>query len=679
MKHFFRGSVLMLCLWALAVPGWAVQTVRLAAAEHRPYLGEGLLEGGYAQAVVAEAFARAGYRLQVDYYPVARARREAVLGRVDGWISFQATGDADDEALTNSSAFPGGQIGLLTRRDFEAEPLGGLDTRTAQVLRRLAAYRFGVVRGARIQRDFDQADFLNKQYAASDLQNVDKLVAGRVDFVVIDKYVAASLMVDKRPYLIGQLEFRTPALIERGFHVAFSRRSARQRELRAAFDRALATMRADGTLQAMLERHGLDRETASPGGSTTLTIGTVNNAEMQVMQTLSREFEQAHPGVRLRWQVLDENTLRRRLLSDLAVNDGVFDVMTIGAYEAPIWARRDWLAPVELTARYDYEDVLAPVRAALSHEGRPYALPFYAESSMLFYRTDLFEAAGLSMPRQPTWMQIERFAQALHAPAREQYGICLRGKPGWGENITIIGTMANTYGGRWFDEHWHPDLLSPAWRAAVDQYQRLLGAYGPPDAVRNSYNENLALFADGHCAMWVDATVAAGTLYDGSVSQVSDRLGFAPAPVARTPKGAHWLWVWALAVPASSSHRAEAMQFIRWATSKGYIRRVAQTNGWVTVPPGTRRSTYESPAYRAAAPFAEFVLEAIESADPIDSTALPKPYVGIQVVGIPEFTAIGRTVGLNVARVLQGELTVDEALQDAQREVDVIMRRAGYY
>ena len=418
---------------------------------------------------------------------------------------------------------------------------------------------------------------------------------------------------------------------------------------------------------------------ATAANAETITVGTVNNNDMVVMQSLTDAFEQSHPDITLDWVVLEENVLRQRLTTDIATGGGQFDVMTIGTYEVPIWAKRDWLAPLDnLPEDYQVDDLLQSVRDGLSHDGTLQALPFYAESSMMYYRKDLFDQAGIEMPEQPTWQQVHDWAGQLHDADQEHYGICLRGKPGWGENMALVSTMVNSFGGRWFDMDWQPQIDSPAWQEAVSFYVDLLSNYGPPGASSNGFNENLALFSRGNCAMWVDATSAAGKLFDADESQVADKLGFAPAPIAKTPKGSHWLWSWALAIPASSESKEAAREFITWATSKDYVALVGEREGWTSVPPGTRASTYENPQYQQAAPFAGFVLDAIQGADPTDSTLEPSPYSGVQFVGIPEFQSIGTQVGQMVTAALTGERTVEQALQAAQRATERTMERAGY-
>ncbi len=412
----------------------------------------------------------------------------------------------------------------------------------------------------------------------------------------------------------------------------------------------------------------------------TLTIATVNNGDMVVMQGLSSEFEKLHPDIHLRWVVLEENVLRQRVTTDIATKAGQFDILTIGNYEVPIWAKQGWLLPMDnLPASYDVNDLLKPVRDGLTVNGKLYALPFYGESAMTFYRTDLFKKAGITMPAAPTYDQIRSFADKITDKSHQIYGMCLRGKPGWGENMAYITTLVDTEGGQWFDMHWKPTIDTPQWKKAIGFYDDILKADGPPGATSNGFNENLALFASGHCGMWIDATVAAGLLFDKKQSQVADEVGFAPMPTGSYAGGPTWLWSWNLAIPASTKQADAARTFVTWATSKDYIKLVAAKNGWVSVPPGTRTSTYENPDYQKVAPFAKFVEKAIDVANPTGQTREPRPYTGAQFVGIPEFQGIGTQVGQTIAATLTGQMTVDQALKAAQSATERTMRQAGYY
>ena len=417
----------------------------------------------------------------------------------------------------------------------------------------------------------------------------------------------------------------------------------------------------------------------SAHAASTITIATLNNPDMIELKKLAPAFEKANPDIQLKWVILEENVLRQRATTDITTNSGQFDVITIGTYEAPQWGKRGWLSPMTgLPANYDLDDVVKTARDGLSSGGVLYALPFYVESSMTYYRKDLFQAAGLKMPDQPTYDQIKQFADKLTDKSKGQYGICLRGKAGWGENMAFVSTVVNTFGGEWFNEKWQAQLDTPEWKKAVGFYADLLKSDGPPGASSHGFNENLTLMSSGKCAMWIDATVAAGMLYNKSQSQVSDKIGFAAAPIAVTPKGSHWLWSWSLAIPKTSKQQDAAKKFAAWATSKEYIEMVGKDEGWASVPPGTRKSTYARPEYKQAAPFGDFVLKAIETADPNDATLHKVPYSGIQFVGIPEFQSFGTVVGQSIAGVVAGQTSVDNALKAANAAADRAVKQAGY-
>ncbi|MET0330287.1 MAG: sugar ABC transporter substrate-binding protein [Dyella sp.] len=410
---------------------------------------------------------------------------------------------------------------------------------------------------------------------------------------------------------------------------------------------------------------------------TSITVAVVNNPDMITMQKLAGDFGKSHPNVKVNFVTLPENELRQKVTTDIASGAGQYDVVMLSNYETPIWAKNGWLVPMTPAADYDVNDLLKSVRQGLSYSNKIYALPFYAESSMTYYRKDLFAQAGLTMPAEPTWTQIGEFAAKLHNPGKGTYGICLRGLPGWGENMALFDTMVNAYGGRWFDMNWKPELTSAPWNKAANQYKTLLTKYGPPGATSNGFTESETLFANGQCAMWVDATVAAGYLSDPATSKVASNVGFAQSPHEVTKNGSAWLYIWALAIPKSSKHQPDAQAFIDWATSKGYIADVAKAKGWIAVPPGTRYSTYANADYLKVAPFAKLVQQAIDSADVTKPSAQQVPYTGIQFVDIPEFQAIGTRVGQIMAGIVAGQTTVEQGLQQGQVFTQRLMMQSG--
>ncbi len=680
-KGFVRcalAAVRTVCCWLLlsGMPLHAAPAnVVLAATAMPPYMDVRLLGQGYVAELVRAAFEAEGYVLDIRFYPPARARALLAAGEVDGLLPV-GTDPAMASDLLLSDSFPGAVVGLMKSRKLALSYPANAAEDPIRTLQAFSAYRMGAVREIANAPGFESAKFLKREWVSDDLQNLDKLGLGRIDLVLIDKYRAGELLATQRPHLIGKLDFLDPPLFQSRFHVAFSAHRPNANTLRATFNRGLAKLVQKGETERIMARHGLSSTPRTQDRAKVLTVATVANADMLIMKRLSAQFEKNNPGVRIEWRVLDENTLRTRMMTDLAVGQGEYDVMTIGSYETPLWAAQGWLEVLEpLPARYEVDDLLPMVRDSLSWHGKLHALPFYAESSMTYYRTDLLAKVGQVMPERPTWTEIRRLAALMHDPAAGIAGICLRGKPGWGENMALLTTMVNAHGGRWFDTHWVPQIDSPQWLQAVDMYVNLLRRYGPSTPVDLGFNENLRLFSEGRCAIWVDATVAASTLLNPKRSPLAGQFGFVRAPSETTRVGASWLWAWALAVPASSRQKPLARRFVEWASSQGYIQAVAQQEGWQAVPPGTRKSTYRNPAYLAQAPFAAFVAQAMNDQD---ARPLGRLFNGQAWVAIPEFPAIGQLVGEELALALQGKKSTTQALQSANAAARQRLQDAGY-
>jgi sorbitol/mannitol transport system substrate-binding protein len=422
---------------------------------------------------------------------------------------------------------------------------------------------------------------------------------------------------------------------------------------------------------------------AGAGGGTgngTVTVAIVANPQMRDIQQLTRVFERDHPDVKIRYVTLPENEARARITQDVATKAGQFDVVMIGTYEAPIWGRNGWLTDLTPYARadraYDVDDLMPAVRKGLSVGDKLYAVPFYGESSFLMYRKDLFAQAGLKMPAHPTWTQVAGFARKLKTPKRA--GICLRGLPGWGEQLAPLDTVINTFGGRWYDQNWNAQLTSPATARAVKFYLDLVKQAGEPGAPNAGFSECLTAYTQGQAAMWYDATVAAGSLEDPKVSKVVGKNGYVAAPVMET-RTSGWLWAWSLAIPTTAKDPKAAWKFVSWATSKEYIRMVGERLGWTRVPPGSRQSTYRIPQFvRASSGAAGVTLDALRTVDPNRPTKEPVPYTGIQYVQIPEFQDLGTKVSQQFAAVLAGNESVGDALRSAQSEAAAVADDGGY-
>jgi sorbitol/mannitol transport system substrate-binding protein len=420
---------------------------------------------------------------------------------------------------------------------------------------------------------------------------------------------------------------------------------------------------------------------------TNITVATVNNPDMVVMKELSSIFMQQNPDISVDFQVLPDNVLRQSITQDVAVGAGRYDVVTVGPYEVQsAFAKNKWLAPLnplfdalpaDARQAYDLDDILKTIRGSLTVDGNLYALPFYGESSFTMYRKDLFDKAGLTMPERPTWAQIREFACKLNDPANGVYGIAMKGIPDYGQLAPFI-TLMHSFGAKWFDEKWHPQIDTPKFKEAFTFYVSLLKDCGEPGATSVGFNEALTLTSQGKAAIWVDATVASGLLQDPKTSKVVDKMGYALAPSQGSINGAAWLWTWALGIVESSKHKPEAFKFILWATSRDYDKLVAEKFGIVRMPPGTRYSIYKNDAYLKSAPFAALTLGAIESADMIHPAKDSVPYTGTAQVNIPEYASWAADFGQNFSAVVAGKMSIDDALKRSQESAEKAMKAAGY-
>jgi sorbitol/mannitol transport system substrate-binding protein len=407
----------------------------------------------------------------------------------------------------------------------------------------------------------------------------------------------------------------------------------------------------------------------------TLTVAIVANPQMEDIANLTPELFTSKTGIKVQYTIPEEGKLREIITRDISGGGGQFDVIMIGPYEAPQFGTNGWLEDLtpyaEKDASYQVDDLIPAVKNALSADGKLYASPFYAESSFVMYRKDILEAKGVTMPERPTWDDIAAIAREIDSD--EMAGICLRGKPGWGDLGASFTTVLNTFGGTWWSatpegEVDEAQVDQPEFKEALQFYVDLVQDAGEDDAANASFNECLTQYQEGKVAMWYDATVAAGIL-EADDSPVKGKNGYALAPVKET-EASGWLWTWALAISQNADDPDTAWKYISWATGPDYIKAAGTkvSGGWAAIPPGTRFSTYEIPEYQEAAKaFAQQTLDAMQAAPIENPGTTPRPGLpGVQYVGIPQFQDVGNRCTQQFSAAISGQTTVDAALQACQ-------------
>jgi sorbitol/mannitol transport system substrate-binding protein len=421
---------------------------------------------------------------------------------------------------------------------------------------------------------------------------------------------------------------------------------------------------------------GAEQLFSGGGSGTKVTVAIVSNPQMQDAISLSYLFEREHPDVNLDFVSLPENEARAKITADVSTQGGEFDVVMISNYETPMWSANGWLVNlqpyIDATPDYEAADFLPQLRTTLSHKGDLYSVPFYGESSFLMYRKDLMAKAGIRMPLRPTWDQVVKIAAEMHNAGTGMVGICLRGDPGWGENLAPIDTVINSFGGRWFNPAWQAQMTSPEVTRAVSTYVSTVRNYGEPGAPEAGFSECATLYSQGDAAMWYDATSAVSTIEDPASSKVAGRNGYAWAP-SQDGRPSGWLYTWSLAIPSTCPNKQAAWDFISWMTSKSYIRTAGEKLGWSHVPPGSRFSSYQIPQYKKlAAAYGPLTLQSINATSSAHPTVKPVPYTGIQFLDIPEFQDLGTNVSEQFSAAIAGQQSAASALAQAQQYAQAV-------
>jgi sorbitol/mannitol transport system substrate-binding protein len=404
-----------------------------------------------------------------------------------------------------------------------------------------------------------------------------------------------------------------------------------------------------------------------------ISVAIVANPQMQDIASLTPSLFTAKSGIKVNYTILDEGKLREITTRDVGSGGKAFDAVMIGPYEAPQFGVAGLIQNLTPAAKadksYNYSDLIPAVRNALSANGHLYASPFYGESSFLMYRKDILAKAGLKMPLHPTWQQVAAIAKKLNTSSMS--GICLRGKPGWGDLGAAFTTVLNTWGGTWWSAkpNGQPDKAQvdqPAFKSALDFYAGLVKAAGEPDAANSSFNECLAAYQAGKVAMWYDATVAAGLL-EAKDSPVRGKNGFAFA-LTRDSLDRVALDV-ALAIPKAHARSTDAWKYI-----VGDERPIHQGGGthtrgsWPSVPPGTRFSTYRRRGTRRPGSRSRASRWRHEDRPDHPPGTTKRPGLpGVQYVGIPQFQDVGNRCTQLFSAVIAGSMKDTDALSQCQQ------------
>lgn len=375
------------------------------------------------------------------------------------------------------------------------------------------------------------------------------------------------------------------------------------------------------------------------------------------------EFEELS-GIDVTLETFPEDQFRQRRLLEASSGAETLDGFMImpgqvGAqYLGADWVRYldDFIADPTLTSPdLDLDDFFAGAMSTFENDEGIYGLPLQIESSLLFYRSDLFAEAGLEGPPE-TMEELRDYAAALHSD--DVAGFAMRGQ-GAAATSQIVNLLYS-FGGQWLNEDGTSALDSPESIAALEFYADLMREYGPPGPAYLHWPEVTSLYAQGQVAMIFDANVFRSIMEDpeSAIDVVRENTLYAPlpaGPAGRVPA----VLVWGLSVNHASENPEAAWYFIQWALSKEN-----QVETLLSGVPAARTSSWADEEFQQTAP--ESWIEGSQT-----SFQAGQPDWNPPVTAVPE---VRDAYGQAIVAALQGE-DAAEALQQATQEIDRVLER----
>jgi len=404
-----------------------------------------------------------------------------------------------------------------------------------------------------------------------------------------------------------------------------------------------------------------------PFAGKTLNVFTFDHPYPRALKTLLPQFTEA-TGIKVEMDTPSFMIYNQRADLELSTGSGAFDVMALTFIFSGKWIGAGWATPLnEFIARdasVDAADFLPGAMAPEKKGNDILALPFVAESTLMVYRKDVLEKAGTRVP--DTFDELLAAAPKLQSAETKAY--LARGLGGF---HWIWPNFLLAYGGRFFADpprDMTPMLAAPEAIKSADILGKLMRDYGPAGAASFTESQAATVMNEGRAATYIDALAWVGLAADPAKSKVKDRVGYAlppRGPAGRFPQTA----VHGFQIPAGAKQRDVSWEFIRWATAKDVMGKIAET---ATYPAVTRASVLASPAYRQKYNWGGADIGALHG------NVLKLGGSGYMAYRtVPEFPPVGDRVSIALSEIVTGQKNAEQAMKDAQRDVEGILVKAG--
>lgn len=316
---------------------------------------------------------------------------------------------------------------------------------------------------------------------------------------------------------------------------------------------------------------------------TTLNVLALPHAYTLALEKYIPIFEEL-TGIKVNYEMIGEQEQRQKMMQDLSSGSGMYDVIPVGPTNMVQLTQPGWLVPLDpliedssLTDKewFHLEDIGKGLRDMHTINGQLFAIPVGPSTPIFWYRQDLFDKYGISVPSK--WDEIplmkEKLQKALDQDnQRGIYAFTTRAKRGAGENDWVITATLLSYGGQWLDENYNPVFNSPEAVEAITLYKDLVTGYGcPPGSEALSFYEFVEMFAAGNLASMITGVDHVVFINDPTRSKVSDVWNATYIPAG--PKGRFTSpWSWSLAISSFSKNPKAAWLFVEWAASEPIMK-----------------------------------------------------------------------------------------------------------
>ena len=401
-----------------------------------------------------------------------------------------------------------------------------------------------------------------------------------------------------------------------------------------------------------------------------LRVLATKQAWTDTLAVLAQEFTE-QTGATVQFDQFAFGQAVQKITVELTSRSDAYDIVFISGSDVAQYSPGGFLEPLDehlanLDVDPDLDDFIpATLRMFQGEDGAQYALPHFAATQIMFYNADKLAEAGFDSPPE-TWAQLYEYCASLGNPCT-----AMRGKPSVSENIWYFSQMMYGYGGRFFKDYPNdltPTVNEPGVVEALELYAKLVNEHGIPGSVSAGFDEVTVAMQQDNVALVVEGAPLAGRILNPELSKVIGKLGFALPPAGPEGRFAPFA-AQGYAVNSASSNKEAAAAFLAWSTSSDVMRQVTLDSSFLAV---TRASVWNDADFRAKHDYN------------YGSGSFAEAYEGTLQAGVewyrlpfPEFNAVADRLGLAVQEHAVGTKSAQEALDDAQKDIINILKRAG--